>query len=330
MADTQLEKEADGQECVDSTDTTHKVGSVKQPPKRCSSGSPTTASPHKSLCTDVPSSASHTPDTVDRQELQTESTEGHDSPLRRKSWRRETKSRHSLPALSNPYQILCRNISPSLSQQERLEKLMEASMRLAIDRTENCLQSVPNASLELFQKQVECIHKEWACVAKNIQSEPHDQQLHATTSGSSDPAVQKSMEKMQKAIDRLQAESESWEALLSKHRDKAVELERKMEQGQERGVALDSTCVSQSSQYQFLQNKPDYQGVLCRQQPILHTITMIMDTQFKIVRELRSLAEQSQLCMKETSGRLAAEAGFQALSPDIRNLMDVPLSSGAT
>lgn len=80
---------------------------------------------------------------------------------RRKSWRRATLSRRSLPALSNPSQGestflfpvhcgwvfhsiivllivflsgLCRSISLSLPQQERLEKLMEASMRVSCDR----------------------------------------------------------------------------------------------------------------------------------------------------------------------------------------------------
>ncbi|KAM9346414.1 kinetochore-associated protein DSN1 homolog [Symphorus nematophorus] len=267
--------------------------------------------------------------------MQTENTEGPSSPTvsptaRRKSWRRATITRRSLPALPNPYQVLCRSISTSLSQQERLEKLMEASMRLAIERTQNSLQSVPKTSLESFQKQVEHIQKEWGCLAKTIDGEPQGHQLHAGSASSRDPAVQRAMEKVQKAINRLQAERESWEALLNKHRSKAEEMERKVEQSQERGVSLDSTSVAQSSQYHFIQSKPDYHGLLRRQQPMLHTMTMIMDTQCKMVRELLSIKEQSQLLVKETSQRLAAEAGFQDLPPDpIRNLMAAPLSSAA-
>ncbi|TNN70406.1 hypothetical protein EYF80_019432 [Liparis tanakae] len=129
----------------------------------------------------------------------------------------------------------------------------------------------------------------------------------------------------------LQAESESWEALLSKHRSKAEELERKVEQGQKGGVSLDATSVAQSSQYHFIQSKPDYHSILCRQQPMLHTMAMIMDTQSKMVRELLSIKEQSQLVVKETSGRLAAKAGFQDISPDlIKNLIAAPLSSATT
>uniref|UniRef100_A0A3B4WF84 DSN1 component of MIS12 kinetochore complex n=1 Tax=Seriola lalandi dorsalis TaxID=1841481 RepID=A0A3B4WF84_SERLL len=228
--------------------------------------SPGTAPPLKSPRTDPLSPTMQTPDAreghseTDKQEMQTENTEVPPSSsvsptARRKSWRRATITRRSLPALPNPYQ-LCRSISKSLSQQERLEKLMEASMR-------------------------------------------------------------------------LQAESESWEALLKKHWSKTEELE-KMERGQERGLSLDTACVAQSTQYLFIQNKPDYHGLLCRQQPFLHTIAMIMDTQCKMVGELLSIKEQSQLLVKETSGRLA-EAGFQDLSPDpIRNLMAVPLSSATT
>lgn len=111
---------------------------------------------------------------------------------------------------------------------------------------------------------------------------------------------------------RLQAESESWEALLNKHRSKAEELARwtwtlslrnivailcwrvpilssqlcfnnvlficfrKVERGQEGGIPLDSASVAQSSQYHCIQSKPDYNALLCRQLPMLHTMTMIV------------------------------------------------------
>ncbi|XP_070703578.1 kinetochore-associated protein DSN1 homolog [Pempheris klunzingeri] len=306
-------------------------------PKRCSSTSPTTSPPpRKSPRTDVPSAATQTPDAeegrsqTDKQEMQ---TEGPSSPsvsptARRKSWRRATITRRSLPALPNPYQVLCRSISLSLSQQERLEKLMEASMKLAIERTQTSLQTVPNTSPESFQKQVEHMQKEWGCLAKSIRSEPQGCQLPTSAASSSGPAVKTAMEKAQKAINRLQVESESWEALLNKHRSTAEELQRKVEQGQEGGISLASTLVAQSSQSHFIESKPDYHGLLCRQLPMLHAMEMIMDTQCKMVRELQSIKEQSQLVVKETSGRLAAEAGFQDISPDpIRNLMAAPLSS---
>lgn len=196
-------------------------------------------------------------------------------------------------------------------------------MKLAIERTQNSLQTVPNASVESFQKQVEHMQKEWGWLARSIHNEPQGYEI-----SSSDPAAAM---KVQRAINRLQAESESWETLLNKHRSNAEELKRKVEQGQERGVSLDSTAVAQSSQYHFIQSKPDYHGLLCRQQPVLHTMAMIMDTQCKMVRELLSIKTQSQLSVKETSGRLAAESGLQDLSSDlIRNLMAAPLSSATT
>ncbi|XP_029292755.1 kinetochore-associated protein DSN1 homolog [Cottoperca gobio] len=341
LKEEMAEKHSEAGQCRGSVavadDTQNEVNSVKQISKRCST-SPSTAPPNKSPRTDL-SPTTQTPDAgegpseKEKLEMHTENTGGSSSPTvnptaRRKSWRRATITRRSLPALPNPYQVLCRSISASLSQQERLEKLMGASMRLAIERTQNSLQSVPNTSLESFQKQVEHVQKEWGCLAKSIWDEPGGDQLSARASSSSDPAVHRAMEKVQKAINRLQAESESWEALLNKHRSKAEELKRKVEQGQEGGVSLDSTSVAQSSQYHFIQSKPDYRGLLCRQQPMLHTMALIMDTPSKMVKKLLSIKEQSQLLVKETSGRLAAEAGFQDLSPDlIRNLMVAPLSS---
>ncbi|CAI5675741.1 unnamed protein product [Oreochromis niloticus] len=312
----------------------------KQSSKRCSPTSPGTSPPPKSPRTDMMSPTTETPDVakgqqdIDVQEDQPENIDGPTgssmSPTaHRKSWRRSTISRRSLPALPDPYQALCGNISTSLSHHERIVKLMEASMKLAIGRTQNQLQSVPNASLETFQKQVEHIQKEWGCLADSIHNETHQQPSSAARS--SNPAVQKAMEKYQRAINRLQAESESWEALLNKHRNKAKELEMKVEHGQETGVTLESTSVAQSSQHLFIQSKPDYQAVLCKQQPLLHTMSMIMDTQCKMVRELLSIKTHSQLLVKETSGRLAAEAGFQDLSSDpLRNLMTAHLSSATS
>ncbi|KAK1877627.1 Kinetochore-associated protein DSN1 like [Dissostichus eleginoides] len=285
--------------------------------------SPSTVPPNKSRRTNTPTTS--TPDAGEGQ-----SEMDNSSPTaRRKSWRRATITRRSLPALPHPYQVLSRSISASLPQQERLEKLMEASMKMAIERTQNWLQSVPNSSLESFQKQVEHMEKDWGHLTKSIRKEPGNDELSAKAA--SDPAVHRAREKFQKAINKLQAESESWEALLNKHRSKAEELEKKVEQGQEGGISLDSASVAQSSQYHCIQSKPDYNALLCRQQPMLHTMTMIMDTQSKMVKELLSIKEQSQLLVKETSGRLAAEAGVQDISPDfIRNFMAAPLPSTTT
>ncbi|XP_029364561.1 kinetochore-associated protein DSN1 homolog isoform X2 [Echeneis naucrates] len=333
MAEKHIEAELNGYGNAADAENQDDVDSATPTLKRCSSNaSANTALPQKHPRTDSPLPSTLTPD---KQEMQPEDTEeASASPVsptaRRKSWRRATITRRSLPALPNPYHDLCRSINTSLPQQERLEKLMEASMKLAIERTRNSLQSMPNASLECFQKQVDDMQKQWSSLAKSIQRNSQGNQLHTTAPRSCDPAVQRAMEKVQKAIRRLEAESESWEALLNKHQSKAEELERKLERGQERGVSLDTGSVAQSSQHLFIQNKPDYPSLICKQQMTLHTIAMIMDTQCKMVRELLSIKEQSQLLVKETSGRLAVDAGFQELSPDpIRNLMAAPSSSTA-
>ncbi|XP_069004986.1 kinetochore-associated protein DSN1 homolog [Embiotoca jacksoni] len=342
MAERRLEDGRDGCGSVAVSDAQNEVTSAIHTSKRCSSTSPVSSPPHKSPRAEVvPSSPTQTREAgerrseTDTQEMQTENTtEGSAGPTvspttQRKSWRRATLTRRSLPALPNPYQALCRSISTSLPQQERLEKLMEASMKLAIERTQTSLQSVPNTSMECFQKQVEHIQKEWGCLAKSLQSEAH--QPPSSAASSSEPAVQRAMEKVQRATNALQAESESWEALLNKHQSKAEELERRVEQGQEKGVSPDSTSVAQSSQYHFIQSKPDYHALLCRQQPTLRTMAMIMDTQCQMVRNLLSIKEHSQLVVKETSGRLVAEAGFQDLSSDpLRNLIGAPSSTATT
>ncbi|CAL1588137.1 unnamed protein product [Knipowitschia caucasica] len=296
--------------------------------KRCSSEN--IAPSPKSPRTDFPSPETEERTEAEAQELESENTDTQTCPPsppdRRKSWRRATITRRSLPALPNPYQVLCRSICTSLSQTERLEKLMEASMKMTLDRTMSSLQTAPHSSIESFQSKVDQMHKEWTCLAKTIRSES---QSDATAASPADSSVKEDEEKIKKAIHRLKIEKESWEALLTKHRDEAEKLERKIQKGQERGITLDSASLAQhSSQNEVIMTKPDYKLVLSRQLPRLRTMTVIMDSQCKMVKTLLSIRDQSQLVVKETSGLLAAESGLLELSSDlVKNLITQPLAS---
>ncbi|KAF6727784.1 Kinetochore-associated protein DSN1-like [Oryzias melastigma] len=235
---------------------------------------------------------------------------------------------HHNPTLSAcPSKPTAGNISTSLPEEERLEKLLEAAMKWALDRTQSSLKTVPKSSPETFQKQVEHIHKEWSGLTKSVYDESH----RVPSSSTSETDMKRVMENVQKATNRLNEENQSWEALLSKHRNKAEELNRMVEKGQETGIPLDSAAMAQSSVYHVIQNKPNYHDLLCRQRPMLHAMEMIMDTQCKMVRELLSIKEMSTLLLKEASGRLAEEAGFQTLPTDIlKNLMSAPPSTAST
>ncbi|XP_036423376.1 kinetochore-associated protein DSN1 homolog [Colossoma macropomum] len=243
---------------------------------------------------------------------------------RRKSWRRSTRGRRSLPALPSTSQALCKSISKDLRDEERLEKLMEDAMQLTVKRLQNTLCTLPGADMELLQTQVDSMQTEWKILAENISQE--NSLLFFSTN--SDPAIQKVIERTKEAISRLQAESLSWESLLNKHRCKAEELAKRVEQAQERGVMLDPSCLAQSSQSKLILNKPDYHAALCRQQRVLNTVELVLDSQFMMVKELLSFQEQSQLLVKETSARLARSAGFQDLSTSpVRQLLKRPLST---
>ncbi|XP_077413956.1 kinetochore-associated protein DSN1 homolog isoform X2 [Vanacampus margaritifer] len=244
------------------------------------------------------------------------------STARRKSWRRATLTRRSLSVPAKPYQTLYESINTSLSQQERLSMLMEAAMKLATDKLQNSLQSVPNSSLESFQKKVEKLKKKSKSVSKSS-----EQQTQKTGElGARTATVIKN------TIKRIQAESQSWDALSHKHRTKAEELERKLAQGQNEAFSLDHTCMAQSVQYQLIQSKPDYRGHLCRLESEMRIMApVVMDTQCKLTRVLQSVKKLSQLVVKETSGRLAAQAGFQDNSADIiHDLLCVPFTSART
>ncbi|XP_055752881.1 uncharacterized protein LOC129832843 [Salvelinus fontinalis] len=350
MADINSGKQSESN--CDSSAEHQKVHDEEKPQqglKRVCPGSPSPAAPHpKSPCRHTPASTTtniQMSQTTDIQMKPCSGEEGHGrdpeegvvtegrslspSSTQRKSWRRSARDRRSLPSLPNTSQTICRSISQSLPEEERLEKLMEASMRLAVKKLQDSLSMTPNGSLESLQTQVEAVQKGWSCLAKDLRSELQCQQ--PPTSTASDTAMQNTMEQTRKAIHRLQAESASWKSLLDKHRSKAEELARQVEQCKEKGVTLDPSCLAQSSQSQLIQNKPDYHSLLCRQQPVLSTMDMVMDTQCKMVRELLSIQEQSQLLVKETSSRLDADVGFQDLSSDpVRDLLAGPISSVST
>ncbi|KAM9493779.1 kinetochore-associated protein DSN1 homolog isoform 2-T3 [Clarias gariepinus] len=243
---------------------------------------------------------------------------------RRKSWRRSTRGRTSLPALPNTSQSLCKSISLDLSDEERLEKLMEAAMQVTVKRLQSTLRTIPGADLEAFQAQVDSLQTEWTSSAKTISEES---QL-SFSSTSSDPAIQKAIGRAKEDLNRLQAESLSWESLLNKHRSKAEELAKRVEEGQERGVKLDPSCLAQSSQSQVILNKPDYNAALQRQQGVLDTMGLVLESQYRMMSVLLSYQNDSKLVMKETSARLAQSAGFQDLpSSPVKTLLNLPQSA---
>ncbi|XP_028843269.1 kinetochore-associated protein DSN1 homolog isoform X2 [Denticeps clupeoides] len=228
----------------------------------------------------------------------------------KKSWRRSTRGRRSLPPLPSRTQNLCRDICLSLPEDERLEKLMEASMEFAVQEMRKTLHDVPGANLDIFQTSVESLHEEWGSLAQIIKNEC---QKSNTTS---DPAVQKAIKITKNAMSSLQAESSSWESLLNKHRCKSEELEKRVEQARKHGVPLDPKYLAHSTQREFIQNKPDYHSILCRQQKVLQTMELV---------------EQYELLVKEVSTRLASNAGFDDL-PDspVRKLLKGPRSSNTS
>ncbi|XP_061605184.1 kinetochore-associated protein DSN1 homolog isoform X3 [Phyllopteryx taeniolatus] len=182
--------------------------------------------------------------------------------------------------------------------------------------TRRSLSALPNPH------QIEKMKKKCSSVGKCISSEQQSQRT-------AEPAVQKAMV-IQNTINRIQAESQSWEALSHKHRSKAEDLERKLADGQKKAISFDHTCMAQSSQYQLIRSKPDYHALLRRQQSMLHTMTLVTDIQYKLARELQSIKEVSQSMVKEISGRLAAQAGFQDHSPNIIKDLIVALTTSAS
>ncbi|XP_056609245.1 kinetochore-associated protein DSN1 homolog [Triplophysa dalaica] len=243
---------------------------------------------------------------------------------RRKSWRRSSRGRRSLPTFQSTSKLLCESVSLSLSDNERLDMLMKAAMQNTVKRVKNSLYTIPGIDIETLQTQVESLHEQWDTAAKEISRETQN----SLPSVDSDPAVKEITSRIQDDINRLQAETISWESLLNKHRTKADELDKCVERGEEKAVPLDQSCLAKSSQSQLIQSKPDYKAVLMRQQKVLRNMELVMDSKCCIMRELLSFHENSQLLLKETSARMVSRAGFQNIpSSPVRQLIKGPVSS---
>lgn len=192
---------------------------------------------------------------------------------------------------------------------------MEASMKLALERTQRLLESTPNACLETFKKQVEDMQPARRNLAAWLRCERPPELLQIGMENTL--SAQEELSETQSAIHRLQAEVEAWDALLAKHRCKAEALASQVERAEQSRVTLDQASLSRSTQWPLIQRKPDYCAVLARQQPALNTVQLMMDTQCQVVRGLLSTQECAQLHVKEASRRLAADAGIPDPSPDL-------------
>ncbi|KAL2101581.1 hypothetical protein ACEWY4_003342 [Coilia grayii] len=294
--------------------------SSEQPPK-----SPRVASPSKELSSKendeteelkVPSVEDDVGETKKDPELSPRS--------RSKSWRRSTRSRRSLPSYSGAVQNLCKSISLSLPEEERIEKLMEAAMNVAVEKLQKTFVTLPGADLDIFQKQVESLKEEWARVAKEIRDESKIEE-EKEQSTSIDPNITRTLQLCRNAIRRLETESALWDALLEKHQSKAEKLTKLVEKGE--GLPLDPKCVTQSSQSELIGSKPDYRNILFRQQKHLATVEMVLDAQCKLFKELLSFQEHCEAVIKEISAKLADQAGFEDIPCPVRNLLKGPVAS---
>ncbi|XP_016430279.1 kinetochore-associated protein DSN1 homolog isoform X2 [Sinocyclocheilus rhinocerous] len=315
----------------------NRVSEVSNGVKRPHNSNHISGPPQKSPCTSpAPETMQHLGEEEQPEDSKMSSVEDHiresvtvtapeRSPAsRRKSWRRSSRGRRSLPAFSSSSQPLCETISLSLPDNERLEMLIKAAMQRTVKRAKNSLNTVPGVDAETLQAQVESLNEEWDSLTKDIRRETQN----SLPTVESDPVVNVTTERIQEDINRLQAESMSWELLLNKHRSKADELDKCVERGEEKGVPLDPSCFAKSSQRQLILNKPDYKAVLMGQQKLLRNMELVMDSQCCIMRELLSFHEKSQLLLMETSTRLASRAGFQNLpSSPVRQLIKGPISS---
>ncbi|XP_063071196.1 kinetochore-associated protein DSN1 homolog [Engraulis encrasicolus] len=228
-----------------------------------------------------------------------------------KSWRRSTRSRRSLPAFPGAIQNLCKSISLSLSEEERAEKLMEAAMNIAVEKLQKAMVTVPGADLEIFQKQVATLKEQWPRVAKEIREESSKIEQGKEENNKtkpSNPNPERTVTLCANAIKRLETESAMWDALLEKHKSKAEQLTKAMEEG--KGLPVDPKLVAQSSQSALIASKPEYNAILSRQTKHLHTVELLLNTQRKMCKELLSFQESCERDIKEISAKLAERAGF--------------------
>ncbi|MBN3310188.1 kinetochore-associated protein DSN1 homolog isoform X2 [Amia ocellicauda] len=246
---------------------------------------------------------------------------------RRKSWRRSVRGRRSLPALPRDSCGLCREISKDLPMKERLSKLMESSVQFALGKMQESLRTREGVDLDALQSGVSSVSEEAHLLSQTLlRDDAAHRDTEKTTPRAPDADMSKVMDRMRSSIQSLTAECAAWESLLQKHRSRAADMARRVEEGRLQGIPLDPACLSESSQSALILRKPDYHGALRRQTPVLQALELLMDGHCRFVRGLLSFQEEAEWTLKHASTQITSSA-FQDLerSP-VKKLLSVAKS----
>ncbi|XP_069051528.1 kinetochore-associated protein DSN1 homolog isoform X2 [Lepisosteus oculatus] len=249
---------------------------------------------------------------------------------RRKSWRKSARGRKSLPALPTESDGLCKEISKDLPENERLTKLLEASVKFALTKLQQSLLHVPGADLELLQSEVSSVCEEVSLLRSagpsqegpSVDTKPPD-------SNPPKPEASQTVEEMKRSIEILTAECSAWESLLQKHRCRAEEMARRVSEGKEHGIPLDPGLLSQSSQSKVILGKPDYRSVLQRQTPALQFMELLVDNHCKLNQMLLSFQQEAEGFLKKASAKLTSSAFRDLEQSPIKKILKVFKSSSA-
>ncbi|XP_043940717.1 kinetochore-associated protein DSN1 homolog [Protopterus annectens] len=235
------------------------------------------------------------------------------SPRRRRcSWRRSSlkggRRRKSLPPVYRDVTELCKHISLELPESERLAALVQSAFQFAVQKCKTSLKNVEGFNEKDFEKDVSSVLKELNFEVEKMKREGTLQKCTEQTGAPVNPDEETLITQLKEQNARFSSESLQWNQLLQTYQNKAEEMECDLKNVTASGIRIPSTAVLQSSQKNFILNKPNYAAILANHTEIFDSIETALDEVQQCVHQVHSFMKDSEEYLKKSSQQLASFA----------------------
>ncbi|NXC77714.1 DSN1 protein, partial [Anhinga anhinga] len=245
----------------------------------------------------------------------------------RRSWRRSslkgTKRRKSLPPVHQDVTELSKSISLDLPEVDRLSMLLLSSFQFSAQKLEQVLKQTDGFSPEAFKANVQLVSED---LKRYMQKLKRDGTLKTciedpkgSPEGCSGVQTHPGL-----SLRRFTAESHSWDQLLLRHREKAEETSRQLEECRRSPGRAEPLSYLQTSQARVLSTKPDYQKILADQGDVTSCVELVLDELQQAVKLLQAFSEDSRQYLQRLSEQLATRTFQQLENSPVRKLIAAP------
>ncbi|CAN2390556.1 DSN1, partial [Pristimantis euphronides] len=230
---------------------------------------------------------------------------------RRKSLRRSVgkKHRRTLPPIYHSASELSEAISLEIPESDRLSELLQSCFEFSIRTLENSLSHSDGFSAESFTASVVSIKEKFKRFVERLARDGTfkrcTEKLNSCTVDEKSEAVQR---EIKENIAKFTTESSRWEELLEDYKEKAVALNKQLEESKVNDNPAPSAPDVPTSQDQVLQSKPDYSAMLHQQGAVFDCMELVMDNIQQSVTLLNSCLNENTSHLQRMSTQLKTQS----------------------